>query len=238
MVPHDFLHHVPFHALYDGERYLSDSYSLSYSPSASVYYLCRIKKTHSEDSSLVLGISDERAPHIRDEVRAVSEALPDSRLLVDEEADEEALRVHAERCRILHIATHGVFRQDNPMFSAIQLGESRLSLFDLYGLKLNADADLVVLSGCGTGLNVALGADELVGLSRGLLYAGAQSVLVTLWDVNDRSTADFMRSFYRQLSAVPKPARALQLAMRETREQYPDPYYWAPFVLIGRPEGR
>ena len=232
VVPHDFLHHVPFQALHDGERYLVDRFSISYAPSASVYHLCVGKERESGDQALVLGVADDRAPRILDEARAVAEVLGNATLRLDEEAGEEELRELGPSSRIVHIATHGVFRRDNPMFSAIQLGRSRLSLFDLYSLELTAD--LVVLSGCGTGLNVVLGADELVGLARGLLYAGAHSVLVTLWDVNDESTTRFMRSFYRHLREHPT-AEALGRAMRETRESYEHPYYWAPFVLVGRP---
>ena len=76
--------------------------------------------------------------------------------------------------------------------------------------------------------------DELLGLVRGLLYAGAQAALVTLWDVNDRSTAEFMKAFYRHLQVNPNKALAMQQAMRELRQSYPHPYYWAPFVLIGK----
>ncbi|MCG8460451.1 MAG: CHAT domain-containing protein, partial [Holophagales bacterium] len=106
-----------------------------------------------------------------------------------------------------------------------------LSLFDLYHQRL--DAELVVLSGCGTGLAAVRGADELVGLARGLLFAGARSTLVTLWDVHDRSTAGFMRAFYRHLAAGEAKADALRRAMLDHRSEHPQPYYWAPFVLVG-----
>src|SRR6185437_12451827 len=131
-----------------------------------------------------------------------------------------------------HIATHGTFRQDNPMFSGIRLGDAYLNLYDLYQLQL--EADLVTLSGCATGLNVVTAGDELLGLIRGLLYAGAQSLLLTLWNVHDRSTADFMTSFYRRFQEGADKTAALQSAMHELRQRYPHPYYWAPFVLIGK----
>ena len=231
IVPHDVLHYVPFHALFDGERYLIDRFQVSYAPSASVYYHCQAKPISSRGGALVLGVADERAPLIRREAEAVAEVLPGASLFLGEEASEENLRRHGRDSRIVHLATHGYFRRDNPMFSSIRLGTSRLSLFDLYDLEL--DAELVVLSGCGTGLAEVKGADELVGLSRGLLYAGARSVAVTLWDVNDESTAELMRSFYRHLTSGRAPARALRRAMLELREARPHPYYWAPFVLIG-----
>lgn len=233
VVPHGSLHYLPFHALHDGERYLIDRYTLSYAPSASVFALCCVREDAAGLSSLILGVPDRLTPSILDEVRAVAAMLPSSELFLAEEATEERLRALGPAARLVHIATHGFFRQDNPMFSAIQLGGSRLTLFDIYQLKL--DSELVVLSGCGTGLNVVESGDELIGLTRGLLYAGAHAAMVTLWDVHDRSTADFMSAFYRQLSRQPNLALAARVAMQELRETYPHPYYWAPFVLVGKP---
>jgi CHAT domain-containing protein len=231
VVPHDFLHYVPFHALYDGRRYLADEFAVSYAPSASVHYLCCRKEPRGQ-GSLVLGVPDPATPFIESEARRVAEALPSARLFLGEEADEGALRRHGAESRFVHIATHGMFRYDNPMFSSLQLGGSRLSLFDLYQLKLSAE--LVTLSGCGTGLNVVEGADELMGLVRGLLYAGAQAALVTLWDVNDQTTEEFMTAFYRRLPEAAGKAQALREAMWQIREKYPHPFYWAPFVLVGK----
>jgi CHAT domain-containing protein len=118
------------------------------------------------------------------------------------------------------------------MFSSIRLGGSHLSLYDLYHLKL--PAELIVLSGCATGLNVIRPGDEVVGLVRGLLQAGAQSLVLSLWDVHDSSTKEFMVSFYTRLQQGLSKPRALQGAMTELRERYPHPYYWAPFTLIGK----
>jgi CHAT domain-containing protein len=182
--------------------------------------------------SLVLGIPDAAAPQIADEVRAVASVLPDSQVFLGSAATAQVLRERGAQSRFVHIATHGWFRQDNPMFSSIGLGDSQLSLFDLY--QLNLPCELVTLSGCGTGLNMVVGGDELLGLVRGLLYAGAQGVLVTLWDVNDRSTAEFMKLFYQALKANRNKAQAVQQAMAEIRSRYAHPYYWAPFVLVGK----
>ena len=118
------------------------------------------------------------------------------------------------------------------MFSSIRLGTSYLSLFDLY--QLNLPCELITLSGCGTGLNVVVGGDELLGLVRGLLYAGTQGVLVTLWDVNDQSTAEAMSLFYESLTSYRNKAEALQKATAEIRRSYPHPFYWAPFILVGK----
>ena len=118
------------------------------------------------------------------------------------------------------------------MFSSVRLADAHLSLHDLYNLRL--PAELLTLSGCATGLNVVAEGDELLGLMRGLLSTGAQSLLLTLWDVHDRTTALFMSSFYERLRTHSDKARALQEAMFKVREHHPHPYYWAPFFLVGK----
>ena len=179
---------------------------------------------------MILGVPDRQAPSIYQELQAVAEIVPQARVFLGNTATEAVLKEHGPRSRLIHIATHGFFRQDNPMFSGIRLGKSFLTLYDLYHLKL--PAELVTLSGCSTGLNVIAAGDELIGLVRGLLSAGAQSLLLTLWDVSDRSTADFMKAFYSRLFNRPDRALALREAMVEIRQQYPHPYYWAPFILV------
>ncbi len=231
IVPHDFLHALPFHALWDGRSFLIDQIAISYSPSASVYYLCSTRRHDTGDGSLILGIPDAKAPFILNEVQYVASELPNPLLFVAKEATEENLRTHGPQSRYIHVAAHGLFRQDDPMFSSMRLGDSRLSLLDLYSLKLSSE--LVTLSGCSTGLNAIAEGDELLGLVRGLLCAGTRAVLVTLWDVDDKSAAEFMRLFYGHQRVCPDKAVALQMAMRELRECYGHPYFWAPFVLIG-----
>jgi CHAT domain-containing protein len=232
VAPHEFLHYLPFHALLDGDACFGDRYSISYTPSASLYYLCATKGTSNAQGALVLGVPDPSAPQILEETRAVASVLPNAEVFLGADATQEVLREKGACSRFVHIATHGWFRQDNPMFSSISLGDRQLSLFDLYQLSL--PAELVTLSGCGTGLNVIVGGDELLGLKRGLLYAGAQSILLTLWDVHDQSTAEFMRLFYSRLASNPNKAEALRQAMAEVRKAYPHPFYWAPFMLVGK----
>jgi CHAT domain-containing protein len=236
IAPHELLHYLPFHALLDGDdggsACFGDRYSISYTPSAGVYYLCSAKNSTNAHGALVLGVPDPSAPQILDETKAVASVLPDAEVFLGAEATGDVLRDRGAHSRFVHIATHGWFRQDNPMFSSISLGDRPLSLFDLYQLRL--PAELVTLSGCGTGLNVVVGGDELLGLKRGLLYAGAESILLTLWDVHDRSTAEFMKLFYTQLASHPNKADAVRHAMAEIRKEYPHPFYWAPFVLVGK----
>lgn len=157
--------------------------------------------------------------------------LPQAEVFLGRNACEKVLREKGPKSRLIHIATHGFFRRDAPMLSGIRLGDSFLTLTDLYHLRLQADQ--VTLSGCSTGLNVIAPGDEVIGLMRGLLFAGARSLLLTLWDVSDESTAEFMKAFYGRCFNHMDAASALQGAMQELRERHPHPYYWAPFTLVG-----
>ncbi|HEY6338939.1 MAG TPA: CHAT domain-containing tetratricopeptide repeat protein [Candidatus Sulfotelmatobacter sp.] len=231
-VPHGVLHYVPFHALFDGTQHLIDRYTVSYSPSASIFALCQSRAGNSSGPSLVLGIPDPQAPAILDEVKALSGVLDGVELFVGENANVNVLRDKGPTSRMIHIATHGRFRQDNPMFSAIRLGDSFLSLFDLYELKL--PVELITLSGCSTGLNVVAAGDELIGLARGLLHAGAQSLILSLWDVHDKSTAEFMSVFYQLVGKGQSKSVAMRAAMLQLRTTYPHCYQWAPFILVGK----
>ncbi|MBZ5490742.1 MAG: CHAT domain-containing protein [Acidobacteriia bacterium] len=233
VVPHAFLHYLPFHALSDGEHYLIDHFSVSYAPSSSIFAVCQKKPSRTDGGdTLILAVPDARAPYIEEEAHFVASAMGNVRLFLGEQATEEQLRLHGPGSRFIHIATHGYFRQDNPMFSSIRLGNSLLSLFDLY--QLHFDAELVTLSGCGTGMNVVIGGDELIGLVRGLLYAGAQTLMVSLWEVHDQSTAEFMRDFYQGYSSSANKANALRNAVLKLKQRHPHPYYWAAFALVGK----
>jgi len=234
VVPHDALHLLPFHALLDGQRALLDEFTISYAPSSSVYRLCWAKQAKSSGGALIMGVPDHSAPFIVDEVRAVASVLPEPKLFIGAEANAEKLRKYGQESRFVHIATHGLFRRDNPMFSSIHLGDGLLCVYDLYQLQL--PAELVTLSGCGTGLSAVVGGDEQIGLVRGLLYAGARAVMLTLWDAADSSTAEFMKAFYGNLQKGWGKARASQAAMRELRARHAHPFYWAPFTLIGNVE--
>jgi CHAT domain-containing protein len=232
IVPHGQLHYLPFHALLNGEEFLLDSFTISYAPSASVFALCHAAASGNGMDSLVLGVPDEQAPMIRQEVESVHRALAGSELFLGEAASHDALASKAKSARVVHIATHGSFRPDNPMFSGIRLGDGYLHLYELYQMQL--PVELLALSGCATGLNVVAAGDELLGLIRGALFAGAKSLLLTLWDVNDSSTTQFMESFYRRWQGPVTKAEALAGAAREVRGMHPHPYYWAPFVLVGK----
>src|SRR5438132_665713 len=231
-VPHGPLHFLPFHALRNGEEYLCDAFTVSYAPSATVFSWCQEKSASASENSLIFGIADERAPQILQEAQSVASLLPRASLYVGDHATSSVLREQGPQSGLLHLATHGVYRQDNPMFSGIRLGDGYLNLYDLYQMRLNAR--LVTLSGCATGMNFVAAGDELLGLQRGLFCAGATTLLLSLWDVHDQSTSQLMQFFYRDFLRTGNMAGALQHAMQELRRENPHPYFWAPFVLVGK----
>jgi CHAT domain-containing protein len=159
------------------------------------------------------------------------------------DANREALMDSSiARQRIIHFATHGMMDARHPEFSGLVLSmfnkkgkyqDGYLRLSDIYDLKLSAD--LVVLSSCESALGKDLGSEGIIGLPRAFLYAGARSVVASLWKVDDDATVTFMKGFYSRLQQGEDPARALQGAqldlLRSTRLS--DPYYWAAFVLEG-----
>jgi CHAT domain-containing protein len=211
-----------------------DRFTVSSAPSAAVFAACRRRPCHGASGSLVMAAPDHRAPRIGEEAREVAALLGDARLLLGDDASADAFRQAAPSARIVHLAAHGEFRRDNPAFSSLRLAGGGLGVLDLQEMDLGMD--LLTLSGCNTGSSVPVGADELQGLLRGFLTAGARSVVAALWEIDDASAREFMRVFYRQIRSGARLPAALRQAMSELRDRYPHPYYWAPYVLIGDPE--
>ena len=233
IVPHQMLHYVPFHALFDGESYLIDKYAVSYAASASVLRICRSRAAANGSArDLILAVADSLTPHINEEVDALKRLLPDADIFVGAQAGVDKLRKYGPTAGRIHIAAHGVFRADNADFSSIRLGDNWLNLFDIFNLNLGAE--ITTLSACETGMSDVLGGDELLGLARGFLRAGTPSLVVSLWMVNDKSTAQLMYRFYQGLIAGLTKAGALREAILEVKAAFPHPYYWAPFILLGK----
>lgn len=145
--------------------------------------------------------------------------------------------------RVVHFATHGIINNSHPELSGIVLslvdekGQPQngfLRLYDLYNLKLSAD--LVVLSACQTALGKEIRGEGLVGLTRGFMYAGAPRVIASLWQIDDRASAEFMKRFYEaMLSQKLRPAAALRAAQVSMSQdpRWRQPHYWAAFTLQG-----
>lgn len=242
IAPDGRLFEVPFHALYDGTTYLLERYPVAYTPGALALQVCRAnahRRGVGTPAALLVGQTrDTTLPFIRLELAAVAQALPETVLLTGEAMTLAQVQQHAPHCAALHLATHAVFRRDNPLFSALALAEGEwLRGLDLYALRLNGA--LVTLSGCETGRQRLLGGD-LVGLSRGFLGAGAAALLVSLWPVDDSAAARVMSAFYTRWAAGAPAASALREAQREMMHEaaYRHPFYWAPFCILGDPDVR
>ncbi len=239
VVAHGALHYLPFNALHDGREYLIDRYRLRLLPSASVMpYLRPVRPT--TRALLAFGNPDLGDPrldlkHAQTEAQAVTKVLPGSRVLTRREASETAFKRQGAGYAYLHFASHGDFNADSPLNSSLLLAKDRendgtLTVGELYSMRLNAD--LVTLSACETGLGKIANGDDVVGLTRGFLYAGSRSIVASLWKVDDEATAYLMTRFYGALKGTSK-REALRLAQIETRKKYPHPYFWAAFQLTG-----
>jgi CHAT domain-containing protein len=226
IVPHGQAHRLPFHVLpWEGQPLIA-SRTVSYLPSAaSLKVISSTRPAAAERPALVVGDPARMAyreplssapvaprPLRYAAVEAVYVAsLTDGELLLREQATKQAVRDRISAARLLHFATHGHLSPEAPLLSSVLLadGES-LTVYELLGVGLVAD--LVVLSACESGLGHVTGGDDVLGLSRGLLTAGARAAVVSLWPVNDLSTALLMREFYRHLLGGGSPATALRQA--------------------------
>ena len=232
IVPHGLLHQVPFHALFDGERFLLERFEISYAPSARVYSLCQEQAPRRSGKALVMSVSDPLIPAVGEEARAVARYLPDARVLSDEQATSDALRSASTDCSIVHLACHGLFRSDNPMFSSLKLHDDWLTAAEV--MRLDLAGALVTLSACESGRNEVFAGDEPIGLTRAFLGVGASTLVVSLWLVQDEATALLMEKYYERLRGNMGPAEALRATQLAIMDEYPHPYYWAPFIVVGK----
>jgi CHAT domain-containing protein len=232
IVPHHALHYLPFNALHDGTSYLIERREIANAPSALVLHQCLARPRHQLNSALLMGVADEEIPRVHEEIEAIADIFPNCLSFLDRNASIEVLRENSEAADLLHLACHGQFRSDNPLFSSLRLGNGWLTVRDAYGLKLNCS--LVTLSACETGINAIAPGDELIGLARGFFSAGTPSILLSLWTVDDEATAVLMADFYRALRATSSPSAALRAAQVKMLKEKPHPFFWAPFVLFGR----
>ncbi len=233
IVPYDELHFLPFHAL-GADNALGDVFSICYAPSSKVYQVCRERARRFSPrryQAVLVGVADAGIPQVAREIAALEKLFARVIVLTNAEATRENVLRYAGECDYLHISAHAWFRADRAMLSAIQLYNGLLTAADVFQMQLNCR--LVTLSACETARHQVLTGDELVGLTRGFLHAGAAALLMSLWRVDDVAAARLMPIFYRHLLAGQTPDEALRQAQRELRTTQPDAYYWAPFVVMG-----
>ena len=246
IIPYGPLHQLPFHALYNGSHFLIEDYQVNYLPASSllVHLGMRSSKQIGDSTSaeisarhpLVLGYSDNgHLQRIHEEARTIASLL-DGDCYLEKEATIVRLIQQAPSSPIIHLATHGQSRLDNPNFSYVRLADGQLNAIDAFSLNLQG-CELVTLSGCETGLALSGGGDEQLGLSRAFLAAGATSLVISLWPIEDNATNELMQSFYHHLLQGESKVQALRTAqcslLHQTGSIYSHPYFWAAFRLVG-----
>jgi CHAT domain-containing protein len=194
-------------------------------------------------SSLRRGDAFPPLPKSRVEVQSIAAFFPGrATTFLGDQAKEERVKALGKDVRYLHFACHGVLNERFPLDSALALtlpktpkaGEDNglLQAWEIFD-SVRLDADLVTLSACQSGLGKEMGGEGLLGLTRAFQYAGARSVLASLWSVDDDSTAELMRHFYRRLRDGASKDEALRTAQLEMIRTRPHPFYWAAFQLSG-----
>jgi len=244
IVPHGVLHYVPFNALFSNDAYLIDRYNIRVLPSASVIQFLVDRKSEQLGNLLVLGnpdLGDPKydLPGAEEEAKTIAGNLSGTKLLTRNLATETAVISIGGQFRSVHFACHGTFNADEPLTSGLLLAgdnrnDGRLTVEELY--DINLPADLITLSACETALGKVSNGDDVVGFTRGFLYAGANSIVSSLWQVDDIATSKLMMRFYSNLKSMDKRSslRAAQLYVKSTYNAHP--FYWAAFQITGSPQ--
>ncbi len=239
LVPHDVLHYLSFAPIGKAGEQLVDRYQIFYAPSLNVFKFC-LEKQPAGSGVLAMGNPDLNNP-----VFDLPYAALEIESIAMTESVEPYLRAAASEWRFkrkagnfrrLHFACHGEFDAKNPLFSGLLMSpgegeDGRLEAHEIFELDLASD--LVTLSACQTGLGKLLSGDEIIGLNRAFITAGASAVVSSLWRVNDLTTALMIKRFYRYLPQEENKAAALRRAQLDVRKRYPHPGYWAAFRLTG-----
>ncbi len=239
--PHLFWHFFPFHALVDNitGQYLCDQIEVGYCPSAAILRECRRKNKVGRDRALILSRGSETLPHVDEEALRVAAAFGQGGSLYQGQEAYLARSASGDDFEVIHLACHGFFNDSQPLLSGIDLPpgpaqDRQTFVSDLFGARLGSS--LVTVSACESGLSEFTQADELLGLSRSILHAGAAATMLSLWQVADASTCWLMENFYWHYAQNRQSkTRSLQLAMQavKAQEEHAHPFYWAPFVVMG-----
>lgn len=236
---HRELHALPLHAVRVSGAPLTEQVAVAYAPSASVLRLVierdRARGTGRRKDPLVLAYTehDDERGNFEGEAHDVAGLLGTS-ALTGRRASSLSFRELGPDADVIHLSCHGLFDAADPLSSSVILADGPMTARDIMGLQLQAR--LVTISACSTGVSGVAPGDELMGLTRAFLYAGASAVIVTLWDVDPEAALMLMTSLYdagvaSQWSS--SPADLLQAAMRTVRAAYEHTYYWAPFIVVG-----
>jgi CHAT domain-containing protein len=240
ILPHESLHYIPFQALQDptDRRYLGERFQITYAPSASVFL--QLARSPGLTNGRLLAVADPGIPMAIDEVNAIAKLFPgQSRASTSPLALERDVKTAMGDYDVVHLSVHGKFDGAEPLLSYLELArgggdDGRLTAAEMFGLPL-AKSRLVVLSACETGRAEATHANEVLGMVRALIYAGAGTLLLSQWEVDSAATSRWMQAFYEagRTRPLPDAARAALRAVKAMPE-YSHPYYWAAFTMFGR----
>ncbi len=177
------------------------------------------------------------------EVQSINETVP-SRVFINEQATEAHFKKYAADYNVLHLATHTMMRDDAPLYSMVAftnvdnsdtVEDNKLFAYEIYNMQLNAQ--MVVLSSCNSGFGKMQKGEGMMSLARGFIYAGCPSIIMTLWQVTDKSSSELMTSFYKYLKRGKSKQEAMRLAKIDYLETADDltsnPYFWSGFVVLG-----
>jgi len=230
VVPHGPLHAVPFHALGPAGDTLIDRVAVTVAPSLGVQSQCAARRTDSA-RTVVVGQAQDDLPGIGEEVAALGRAIPGAVILEDGDATLAAVAEAASGAECLHLASHGIFRPEAPLQSGVRLADGWLTA--LRASRLGLNGALVVLSCCDTARTTVSAGEELLGLQRGFMQAGARNVVMSLWPTPDLAAGDLMLAFHEARLSGLRPIEALRAAQLGVRAEHPHPWWWAPFIVAG-----
>lgn len=230
--PAGMLHYLPFHALNDGRQTLIERAEISYVPSVSLLDRCLKMERPDLHRALLAGVPGDMTPGVLREVDTVRRSFADAAVLIGPDVRLANIQREADGRGVIHLACHGKFRPDNPGFSSLVLFDEEMSVNDVRDLRFKNS--IIVLSACESGLSEVVRGEELIGLTQAFFAAGAGSVVMSLWRVNDNATLGLMTSFYSHLAegkGVAGSLRRAQIAMIGVNSH---PFFWSPFIASGR----
>lgn len=241
LIPHGLLHYLPIHALFvkdklfNKRKRLIEYFPIVYVPNLAVLKYAQRRNPQCHKPCLSLGYTphDDQKELFEGEAKLVAEQFNVEPILGDQAKSGVLKNVSSD---IIHISCHGGFNPEEPLNSGLFLKDGILTAREIFDMSIKTN--LLVLSACQTGLNSRKPGDDLVGLTRAFLYAGARSLIVSLWSVETKSTFEYMKNLYKELKEGKNKAEALQKIQIEFingkyGDTYSHPYFWAPFTLIG-----
>jgi CHAT domain-containing protein len=240
IIPHEDLHYVPFQVLQNpqSKKFLGEEFQVSYAPNATI--LNKFHKGGPLASQKILAAADPDIIEAAIEVENIGALYPaHSKIMTDPLIKESDVKDWAGAYNVHHLSVHGFFDPTEPLLSFLQLGkdnrdDGKLTAAEMFGLNFEKSR-LVVLSACETGQAEATHANEIIGMVRGLLYAGGDSLILSSWQVDAASTTLWMENFYKEARDKPltEAARLALLAVK-MKPEFQHPYFWGSFVMVGR----